>query len=188
MSRVPSRDGGGSRGRGVLVVLVVVVALAGIAVPAASFTTADVPRSANVAVANDQDGVLGLDKVANVQQNNVERLVTVTNNFGEGVDMTVALLQNDGDLYYDTDGDGTPENVGDSVTVSLVAGASADVYVEATDNPNTQLPYEVTGGTGDASFSLQRSATIQGGNAGGNGGSGGGTDPGCENGNKKNCN
>lgn len=169
--RVPSRGGRKSRGRMILVILAALLAGTAFAVPAASFTSANTPRDVAVDVVKDSGGVVELDKAQTVQKNSEDRLVTVTNNFDTDREFRVSLVENDGDLYYDTDGDGTRENVGTSVTFMLTPGTSTDVYVEATGRANSLLEYDVTDTlvSGDAGvrFSLRRSAEIQGGNGNG---------------------
>jgi len=170
--RVPTRERRGGRGRTLLIVLVVAVAAAGVAVPATSFATADVPRSSGVDVVDDGNGLVGLDKATTVQKNSKERLVTATNNADEPATVTVSLAPNsaDGELYCGG-GDCTKQG-SETVVLTLSPGASADVDVEATGAPTGSIVYDVTGDAGALGFELQRSASIEPGNGKGSPGGG----------------
>lgn len=171
MSRgVPRRGGGWSRGFGVLLLATLAIVAGTLALPAEAFSTAANPRGTTAEVVQDTTGVVGLDKAGRVQKNSRDRLVTVTNNFDTVREFRLSLVENDGDLYYDTDGDGALENVGTSVRITLSPGDSTDVYVEATGQPNTLLEYDVTdtlaSGDDGSRFDMRRSADIQAGNGG----------------------
>jgi VCBS repeat-containing protein len=172
VSRVPSRGGGRSRGRSVLVLLVVVVALAGVAVPAASFSTADVPRGTSVSVVGDSNGVVGLDRATSVQAGQDERLVTVTDRFDGTISLSMSIPQSDGELKVDTDGDGQYEVPASStVQFGLGDGGSAEVYIDAakqSGNPK-EITYDVSGEADGASFRMQRTVGVRNGNGNGGG-------------------
>ncbi|PSQ18974.1 hypothetical protein BRD04_10555 [Halobacteriales archaeon QS_9_67_17] len=167
MSRGVPRRGGGSR-RWLFVVLVVVTAAgAATALPAASFSTASVPRDTNANVVTDTNAVVGLDKTTSVRQKKVDRLVTITNNFGRPADVTVSLVENaDGNLYVDTDGDGTVENVENSYRFEgLASGETVDVCVEAAGGTKGELlEYDLNGEHLETTFDMRRDADIGSGN------------------------
>lgn len=178
--RVPSRGSGRGRARTLLAVLVVAVAATGVAVPAASFTTADVPRTTGVDVVDDANGLVGLEKAGSVRKNSRERLVTVTNNAGEPTSATVSLAPGsaDGELYCGG-GDCTKQGP-ETVVLTLSPGVSTDVEVEATGAPTGSIVYDVTGDAGGLGFELQRSADITAANSntGGNNSDAGGNNNG----------
>jgi hypothetical protein len=160
----------------VLVLLVVVVALAGVAVPAASFTTADVPRGASVSVTQDTDGIVGLDKATSVQAGEKERLVTVTNNNDQTVDVTITF-ENPGRGYL------TAANTGqrNSVELTLTQGESQDI-IACTDGNNAEARFSFSAVVGDGELTgestTDRKVTIENGGSGqpcyaGNGNGGG---------------
>lgn len=176
--RVPSRGSRAGRWRTLVGVLVVAVAATGVAVPAASFTTADVPRTSGVDVVDDANGLVGLDKATTVRRNSRERLVTITNNAAEPASVTVSLAASsaDGELYCGS-GDCTKQGP-ETVVLTLSPGGSAGVDVEATGSPTGRIVYDVTGEAGALRVELQRSAAITpesgGGSPGGGSGSGSG--------------
>lgn len=174
--RAPTRESHRRRGRALLVVLALAVAATGAAIPAASYTAADVPRSAGVDVVDDTDGLVGLEKATTVGKNSRERLATVTNNADEPATVTVSLAPSsaDGELYCGS-GDCTKQRP-ETVVLALSPGASADVDVEATGSPTGSIVYDITGDAGGVGFELRRSASIEAGNAGApSGGSAGDT-------------
>ena len=174
MSRGVPRRGGGSR-RWLFVVLVVVTAaLAVTALPAASFSTASVPRDTNANVVKDPDAVVGLDKAESVREDEKDRLVTITNNFDGPADVTISLVEDDGDFYVDTDGDGTAENVGNSHTFTgLASGGTVEVCVEAAaSTAGTVLEYDLNGEHSETTFDMRRSADIESGGGKQGGGAG----------------
>lgn len=127
------------------VVALLVVLVATTAIPSASFTTANTPRGASVDVVDDEQGVLALDTNPSVVKNRREPLVNVTNNLGEDVRTTVALVDGaDGTLIVGA-------QTGDQVTVYLPQGATETVYVQVDANPNTDIVFDVaaTGQTVD---------------------------------------
>lgn len=214
MSRVPSRGGEKSRGQSVLVLLVVVVALAGVAVPAASFSTADVPRDASVSVASDSNGLIKIEKFSPVTKQrgrtantDNQKLVAMTNRAGEALTTTVTLTGISGELTVDTDGDGTVEKTGrESVSFQLPENGAQRVVVYLNTKKTGDFQYAI-GSEGDSlSFSTTKDGTVDqptgppggsrgtpgsgGDNGNGNGnGNGSGDGPGnsCPNDNNPNC-
>jgi len=66
--------------------------------PSAAFTTGSVDRGTTVTVADDADGLLGIDVAGSVRAGSEDRLVTVTNNLDRSLTVTVsstAALSND---------------------------------------------------------------------------------------------
>lgn len=165
---VPRRGSGPSRGLGVLLFAGLAMVAGAAAIPSGAFSTGEVPRATTVDVVQDENGVVGLDRAGSVRKNRIDRLVTVTNDFDTSRRIVVSLVGNDGDLYHDSDGDGTLENVGSSITLSLLVGESTDVYVEATGRPNTPIEYDITDslspGEDGTRFTIRRSAEITAGN------------------------
>ena len=162
MSRGVPRRGGGSR-RWLFVVLVVVTAAVAVtALPAASFSTASVPRDTNANVVKDPDAVVGLDKAEMVPEDEQTRLVTITNNFDGPADVTIELVEDDGDLYVDANGDGERTNVGNSYTFTeFPSGETARVDVKtAEETVGTLLEYDVSGKRLETTFDMRRDADI----------------------------
>jgi hypothetical protein len=160
------------------VLLAVLALLAGV-VPAASYTAADVPRGSDVAVTDDQNAVVGLDK-NNVTRKQFDPLVNVTNGFDDGATVSVALANPGGlkntTLYVDTNGDGNYEKSGGAVTFPVDSGVEQTVVLFTEETKNTQIGYDVSVDAGGVSGSLTRSTLVQnsGNNGNGNGGNGGG--------------
>lgn len=128
----------------VVIVALVVVAIGGTGTGA--FTTGSVDRGSSIAVATDENGVVALDVNESVPVNSTARLLTVTNNLGLSVDVTVTLhddVRDDADLV-----DGTP--VGDSTTITLGAGEQRTIEVRVSENATagSTLGFDVSA-TGD---------------------------------------
>jgi hypothetical protein len=151
--RVPVRKSRRGWSRTLLLVAALAVAAAGVAVPAASYATADVPRSSGMNVADDGNGLVGLEKATTVGNSNRELLVTVTNNFDEETTVTVSLVDGGGTLYYGS-------QAGQSVAFTLNPGSQAQVDVEASSNG--LLDYEVSSSADGTTFELQRAVKVRG--------------------------
>lgn len=121
-----SRRRSGPRPWGLLVLAVAIALLAVGGHGAGAFTTGAVDRSSTVDVTNDTAGVYGIDTATAVHVNATEPLVTLTNNFGRDVTVTVELRSDStgkGDLVVG----GT--TYGDRVSFGLAAGDSRTVDV-----------------------------------------------------------
>lgn len=110
-----------------LLVLLVVAGSGGLG--AASFSTSDAPRSGSVDVVSDQTAALSLEVVSSVHINSTDPLVTVTNQMGQSITVTVELRDDSthiGDLVLD----GT--RAGDTTTFTLAESNSqtVDISVE----------------------------------------------------------
>ncbi|WP_267641123.1 hypothetical protein [Haloarchaeobius amylolyticus] len=98
---------------------------------AAGYETADVSRSTGVDVVADTDAVTGIDPNGSVHVNATDRLVTVSNRFGQSVTVTVALRSNSTDIGDLVVGGTT---VGDSATVDLASGSDVVVEISIPDD------------------------------------------------------
>lgn len=112
-------------------VLVVVVAVLGAGLPAASFTYGEVPRTSDVDVVSDERAALALDTASEVTINDTSKLVTVTNQLGRGVTVTVTLRSDSADVG-DIVVDGT--NHGSETSFSLARGANETVRIKIPDD------------------------------------------------------
>lgn len=109
-------------------------------VPAGSFTTSSASRGSSLDVVSDSEGSHTLDIAASVTVGQTNRLVTVTNNLGADVTVTVRLRSDStekGDLVVD----GVTE--GDEATFSLAADSSrsADINVTSDQTLDTERIY-----------------------------------------------
>lgn len=111
----------------------------------------------------------------------VSRLVTVTNNQGASLSVTVSLLNpGDGELIVDGN------SQGDSVTISILPDGSRDVSIETTESAGSTISFQIDALNTEAqtSVTLERSVpTVEvtptpSGEDGGDGGDGGGDDEG----------
>jgi len=111
---------------GTLILLVLGV---GIGPPSASFSIGESDRDSSVAVVDDTDGVVTLNKTSELREDSPDNcLVEVTNHMGESTTVTVSLASSSGDLgSLKTDPNGS---TADSVEFSLGDGATETVYME----------------------------------------------------------
>ena len=163
MSRGVPRRGGGSRRWLFAVLVVVTAALAVTALPAASFSTASVPRDTNANVVNDTDAVVGLNTTDQVPEDEQTQLVNITNNFDGQATVTIELVEeNDGSLYVDENGDGQRTNVSNSYTFNgLASGETVRVDVRTAEGTaGTSLEYDLSGKRLETTFDMRREAAI----------------------------
>lgn len=99
--------------------------------PAASFTTGDADRNPSSDIVNDTDGGLGIDSAVAVHTASTCRLVTVTNRFDQGLDVTVEL-RDDSKQYGALVVGGIEQ--GNTTTVTLSSGGSQQVDMKVDDN------------------------------------------------------
>lgn len=95
---------------------------AGLDTGSVAFTSASSERGASVDVAEDNSGLFGLDVAASVQAGSTTRLVTVTNNVGQTINVTVTLDGTTGTL---SNNQGTLQP-GESLVVSTDIACDAD--------------------------------------------------------------
>ncbi len=110
-----------------LIVLSVVAGGGGLG--AASFSTADAPRSNSVDVVSDQTAALSLDVASSVHINSTDPLVTVTNQMGKSGTVTVELRDDSthiGDLVVD----GTNEGNTTTFTLAETNSQTVDIMIE----------------------------------------------------------
>lgn len=155
LGRYARHGGGGARGPKLLAVVLVVAVIA-TAIPAGSFTLGVLPRGAGSDVVADIDGTFGLDVAPSVQKKSVTRLVTVTNNLGSAVTVTVTVTNDNRHVLY-LNG----VNQGSATTFSLAAGASQQVDVEAHPSQNLVVFDVSAAGTGLTVTANGRSSTVQ---------------------------
>jgi hypothetical protein len=93
-----STGSGGRRWVSLLVVALVVASLLAAGNAPTAFTTATTERGSAANVVGDADGLVGVDVAGSVAAGSEDRLVTVTNNFGESVTVSVSLDGADGTL------------------------------------------------------------------------------------------
>jgi hypothetical protein len=132
------------------VVLLVVVSPIGVGLdtPSKAFTSMSSDRGASADVADDASGLFGLDVAPSVAAGTASRLVTVTNNVGQTVDVTVVIDGGPGTL---SNSRGTLQ-AGESLVVSI------DVGCEASTNT---VSFTIAGTAGDRfSGSATRSTSI----------------------------
>lgn len=106
---------------------VALLLIGSLVVPAGSFSTAGADRSAALNVVSDSEGSLGLDAAQSVTTGRTDRLVTVTNDLGTDVTVTVRLRSDSverGDLVVD---DAT---AGNETSFSLRAGDAQTVEID----------------------------------------------------------
>ncbi len=133
-----------------------------------AFSAVSAGRGISVNAADDPNALVALDIAASVASNSAgERLVTVTNNFGDTLTVTV-------ELTGQAANDGTISLV-DSI-LSLGVGGTGDVLVDLDEpNPNTdEITFDVTAETDTASVTLNRGGV----DVTNPGGGGGNNDPG----------
>lgn len=117
-----------------LAAFVSVLVIGGIGLPAASFTTAETPRSASADVVDDADAAHGLDVARVVHANATDPLVNVTNRLGHAATITVSLGETSatsGTLVIDG------STVGDEATIPLGAGETRAVSVRLSETATT---------------------------------------------------
>lgn len=111
-------------------------------------TAGGADRMGAAPLAADPDGVIGVDAASSVSAGTTDRLVTVRNNAGQPVDVTVSLTGGTGSL------------TGGTATLSPGEVAGTDVTVVCGDGSET-LPFRVDATAGTAfGGSVWRSTTI----------------------------
>lgn len=157
------RSPGRSSGRTILafaLVLAAVLAVAHGAPGSSAFTTGVLGRGSSVPVADDANGLLGLDVAPSVRANATDTLVTVTDRVGHRASATVTLhaaASANATLVVN----GT--RVGDSATLSLADGANrtVDVAVDANATAGTTLGFDVTANGGGVTVTApDRTTTV----------------------------
>lgn len=114
------------------VVLVLIIGIVGFSVlPAASYTTSEIGRDASANVVADEKGIHALEIADNVSVGTTSRLVTVTNQLGTDVTVTVTLHDASAE-YGDLIVDGVNET--NEATFDLAAGTSQAVDIEVVDD------------------------------------------------------
>ena len=178
-----SRSRTGGRSGAWLAVVVSAVLLAAIVGPFAggpsdAFTSGTVDRSSTVGVADDADGLVGLDVSSAVTAGSSSRLVTVTNQFGHTVTATVSVqssvssLSNaqatlsPGETLTTTVSvacDSAPDSVSFTVTATdssrVTATASRMTTVDTSDCSTTTEPLEFMSGSATTDSSSGPSGT-----------------------------
>lgn len=112
-------------------ILIVVALVVGVSLPASSFTHGELPRSSGVNVTSDENAALGLDTAQTVYINDTSNLVTVTNQLGNDVTITVTLRDDSthiGDLVVDG------ETHGNETSFSLARGSTETVRIQVPDD------------------------------------------------------
>lgn len=109
--------------------LVLLVAAGSGGLGTASFSTSDAPRSGSVDVVSDQTAALSLEVASSVHINSTDPLVTVTNQMGRSITVTVELRDDSthiGDLVLD----GTTEGDTTTFTLAETNSQTVDISVE----------------------------------------------------------
>ena len=157
MTRRRSRGGGPSKGKGLLLLGLVVLLVMGTAPPVLSFDSATVERHSSINVTNDGDAIVGLVTTDGLTAGTEGPLVNTTNAVGSSVTVTLTLQnQSKGDLINGTArGDVLEFGLGTGATEN----ASIDLNCDASVNDRIEYRTEVTdpGFRGD----LTRSATVE---------------------------
>lgn len=112
-------------------VLIVVVLVVGVSLPASSFTHGELPRGAGVNVTSDENAALGLDAAQTVYINDTSDLVTVTDQLGSDITVTVTLRDDSthiGELVVDG------EKHGNETSFSLAKGGTETVQIQIPDD------------------------------------------------------
>ncbi len=119
-------------------VLLVVVSPIGIGLntPSEAFTSMSSDRGSSADVTGDANGLFGLDVATSVTAGTTSRLVTVTNNVGQTIDVTVALDGSPGTL---SNSQGNLQE-GESLVVSIDVGCEAST---------STVSFTLTGTAGD---------------------------------------
>lgn len=143
------------RNRRVALLAIATFFLLGALLPTGAYSFVDTSRFGSVGVASDKNAELGLLVYTCVEHNTIDPLVEVTNNFAEGVDVTVSLVGGDGTLHVGTQS-------GESVTFPLAMGTSDTVEMEASGGGPFPRAFDYTidaAGT-DTSVSAARESQI----------------------------
>jgi hypothetical protein len=113
-----------------------------------AFTSMTSDRGTSIDVANDANGILGLEVSSSIIAGETNRLVTITNNVGQPVDISVSLDQDPGTL---SNGQRT-----------LQSGKTLEVLIDVGCDTRTQVvTFTVDGSAGNRfSGSASRSASI----------------------------
>lgn len=125
-----------------------------------SFSQVLAGRSVSVATSDDPEAMVGLLVADTVQRNKQEVLVDIRNDTGLEVEFTVSL---------DDCSHGTlsgPNGSGCSVSVTLVAGTSRSIDIEAAVK-DTTVPFTITGSSPTFTFEATRETSAVSGNASG---------------------
>lgn len=153
MVRRRSRShGSGYRWTWIVIIVALLVVAApvgpGLDTPSEAFTSMSSDRGTSANVADDAGGLLGLDVASSVAAGTTSRLVTVTNNVGQTIDVTVAL---DGATGTLSNNQGT-----------LQPGESLVVSTDIACDPDTDtVSFTVEGAAGDRfSGNTTRSTSI----------------------------
>lgn len=154
---------GGSRGRRVLAVVLLVVVTALAPLPAVSSPVSELGRSTGIGVDSDENGLVALNVASELREDATNCLVVVTNNRDQTVTTTVSLdsgSQDEGDLLVPSDGTGD----GDEVTVDIAAGNARQFDMNVYNNTSgTTVSFDVYATTDGTSFTLpDRSSPITG--------------------------
>jgi hypothetical protein len=162
MPRRPPRRNGDRGRRNLLAAVATGIAGIGLGVNVlkpSAYTSARAGRSASANVAGDTEGaLLGLLVNDPVKRNKQELLVEITNNTDQTLNLNVSL---------DTPSQGTlfgPNGSGDTVSLTLAAGATESVDIESREPDGTVVPFSIVRNAYDFSFDLSRETTVQSGN------------------------
>lgn len=144
----------GRRSRLCLCLAVVLLACSAF-LPAASYSSTQLDRPANLNVTTDQNAVLGASTPILGFGCGQQRFLTLRNRFGETTSVRVDLLTGNGELYYDRDDDGTREAVGESVTVTLGNGPVSVSATKDSDSNPSYLAYRAVARTDGTTLTLE---------------------------------
>lgn len=123
-----------------------------------AFTAALTERESGIRIVRDDEAVVGLTVAETVDPGAIDRLVTVQNNAGSRLSVTVALANcSHGELFTQRGSHGC------AVTFDLSAGESRRIDVELADVADTSLPFVVSGSADETgfAFSLPRETTVE---------------------------
>lgn len=131
-----------------------------------AFDSATASRTTKVSVADDQsNAIVGLEVYSPVKKNSRDPLVTVTNNTGTDVTVTVSLNTCSDGTLYDPQGDETDcANGIDSVQYSLASGDAGRVDINANVS-GVDVPFTIDVSSPEFSFQASRKTTAESGNA-----------------------
>lgn len=142
--------------RRIALITLAIFFLIGILLPTGAFSLVDAARMGSIGVAGDSNAELGMSVFHCVERNNVDPLLTVTNNLEESVDITVSLVDGSMGTLFVGGQSGT------SVTFTLGVGNSDTVDMEAATGGPYPKTFDFTidaVGT-DTSVSATRSSQI----------------------------
>ncbi len=156
MPRRRRRRRGGTHKR-LLVVTSIVLIFVGSAAGAVStgaFTTLNSNSGANVGAAGGADAFLGLDIADSVSVNTNDRLVTVTNNLGSPMTITVSLQSSNAGTLF------APGQQGSTVSFNLGVSSSETVDIEA--SPGAAVSFTITADAGGTTVEGTRTVPVRG--------------------------